>query len=234
MKNEHIPFTMLSDLHDNILPDSERAELESHLKECPHCLKEYQDLNKLINMVSYLRFMKIKSGDEFVHSTLYLIRRRRKLYYYKRIIPTAAAAVIFFIVGVGYFNSVPVYENGNKAFNYHTNAPAHTAGAGHFFRDLKEISSLYDIKNTLSILRKNSAHVVLVSDSYIEGDVPVYVFDNMSKEFDTSSRQNSSFGMATQVNFSDGETRTDDMVSLTDVISPPKTNNTVRFRVLLK
>lgn len=184
MKKEHITFNKLSDLCDNALPQKEADSLMAHLQACSACSREYSDINTLVKMVSCLRFLGMKSGEDLVGRTMAQIRKRRRRHALMKYLPTAAvAASIIVMFGFGFFSSDIPMEESRKDLAVTTEeapeAPDFTEPA----RMHGEITSRYDIDRTLGILQSNRARVVRLTDSYIDAEISLGHFRRMAGEF---------------------------------------------------
>ncbi len=236
MKKEHIPFNTLSDLCDDVLSPAEKEEALRHVELCPGCARDYEDLGKLIRMVSCLQLFGIQGGDEFTRRTLDLIKRRKKIFYYKRFIPYAAvAAMMIFVIGIDQLREGKVGNEGEMAMSGITGNERLVKSSGESGDDISEISSSYDIRRTLSILRNNSARIVTISDAYIEGEAPVFRIDSLRREFE-GAQFHQLRGWATNVNMGEGESREENSPVFHGFIFQSGNSNSrnVRFRVNLR
>jgi hypothetical protein len=185
MKKEHIPFAVLSALRDNLLSPDDARRVTEHLGACSDCRRENDDLSRLLRLVSALNSLQIKSGDAFPAETLRRVKRRLRISLYKKTIPYAATAALLMVaVGLEIFRGVSVREEAAKLVNPAASGERALYIRGELPRDFDGLSSIYDIKETLSILRKNSARVVVVSDSYIKAEAPARSLANLRREFD--------------------------------------------------
>ena len=189
MKVEHIPFSKLSDLYDNILTTTERDNIMNHLRICSACNREFNNLNKLLGMLSYLKFFTIRSEDEFVLKTLRQIKNRKKRSLLLKWLPSvASAASIVIILGIVLYNTGFIKDK-----NYEDKEVSNSSEEfvelfdssedyGHF--QYREINSDYDISKTLQILKDYKVRQVRVFDSYIEGEIGLSKFNRLRSEFD--------------------------------------------------
>ncbi len=235
MKIEHIEFSVLSDFHDDMLSPEKREAVLAHIRECAACKKEYEDLQTLVRMVSCLKGMGIKNGDEFTRHVICLIETRRTRSYFRKLVPSAAvAALIVFAVGLDYFGG---RSQRTETATTMTSAPSVDLPRPSIngVRAIHEISSDYGIKKTLSILRSNSARVVMMSDSYIEGEAPARGFNNLCREFE-AAQTHASYGMATPVSMREPEMAQENSVYIAEqfAASGARDGGIVRFRVNLR
>ncbi len=229
MTREHITFGLLSDLHDEVLNAARKKMLVEHLNGCPACGREFEQLGRMVRMVSCLRLIGIRSRDEFARATLSRVilcdRKRKRQLYYKRVIPSAVAAMVIFLVGIDQFKNGPTGERRSGA------RIAAGAGSGEVSR---EIGSAYDMRKTMSILRKNCARVTVVTDGYIEAEAPSRFIDDIQRECD-GSFPTGMHGFATAVGYTEGGFQ-DGLVLSSGIMNqrPADQSGTVRFRVLLR
>ena len=198
MIREHVRFGLLSDLHDGVMDAVSKESVLDHIRECVECDREYREIGRMLRMVSGLRALCIRSGDDFTRATLSRIliceKKRKRQAYYKRMIPSAVAAMVIFLVGVDQFRNSP---SGTKPEAVRMSS---NLGSGD---ESREIASSYDMRRTISILKRNRARVTMVSGACIEAEAPVRFVDDIQRECEGSV----SYGMqgfATAVGYSDG------------------------------
>lgn len=229
MTREHITFGLLSDLHDEVLHPGRKESLVDHLNGCSECARAYEELGRMVRMVSCLRVLGIRSGDDFARQTLSRVilceRKRKRHLYYKRVVPSAVAAMVIFLVGIDQF------QNGSSRESRSGARIAASAASGEIQR---EIGSAYDMRRTMSILSKNRARVTMVTDGYIEAEAPSRFVDAIQHECD-ASLSTGMHGFATAVGYSEGGLQ--DGLILSSGFMHPRPGDrsgTVRFRVLLR
>jgi hypothetical protein len=189
MNNEHIPFNLLSDLCDGMLTDAERERISAHLGVCPLCNREYAELARIVKMVSCLQCLGIRSGDEFIRSTIHVMKKRGRWRYLRHVLPSAAvAALIMLVVGIDYISDRSAmhpgrYQTAGMSFDDASTPPSDAAVT------LKEINSAHDIKKTLNILRSNRVRVVRVSNTLIEGEATPASFESVRREIDATESE---------------------------------------------
>ncbi|HSV95876.1 MAG TPA: zf-HC2 domain-containing protein [Spirochaetota bacterium] len=229
MMKEHITFGMLSDLHDEMMSAARKESVMDHLSGCPACGREFELLGRMVRMVSCLRVIGIRSGNDFARATMSRVllceRKRKKHLYYKRVIPSAVAAMVIFMVGIDQFQNGPSGERRGGA------RIATNAGSGEVSR---EIGSAYDMRRTMSILRKNRARVTMVTDGYIEAEAPSRSVDDIQRECD-GSYSTGMHGFATAVGYTEGGMQ-DSLILSSGFMHqrPADQSRTVRFRVLFR
>jgi hypothetical protein len=229
MTKEHITFGLLSDLHDEVLNAARKDSLMEHLGGCPACGREYEELGRMVRMVSCLRVIGIRSRDDFCRATLSRVilceRKRKRHLYYKRVIPSAVAAMVIFLVGIDQFQNGPTGERRSGA------RIASSASGGELAR---EIGSAYDMRRTMSILRKNRARVTMVTDGYIEAEVPSRFVDGIQRECD-GSFSTGMHGFATAVGYTEGGIQ-DGLILSSGFVHqrPADQSRNVRLRIILR
>ncbi|MDY6932616.1 MAG: zf-HC2 domain-containing protein [Spirochaetota bacterium] len=179
MNKEHISFNRLSDLHDNILSELERDAIMRHLAVCSECSKRYNNLNKLLRMMSYMDLFRIKSEDEFVVKTLKKIKGVRKRVLLFRLLPASAViAFVIILLGIGYYRG---FEDGGK-YNHENHQAIRETDEDYEPSQYREINSEYGMDETLSIIRNNNLQKVSISESYIEGNIHIEDYDRLKRE----------------------------------------------------
>ncbi|MDY6969271.1 MAG: zf-HC2 domain-containing protein [Spirochaetota bacterium] len=196
MKGEHISFNILSDLHDDTLSSEEKDAVMNHLKECPICNKEYDELKNLTRMLSDLKYLGMSSASKFTYKTVQRIRRVKRRDRLRRLAYTAAvAASIVFIAGMAflYYDSLNTNYNSKELLtrnsdNYidedidEENEYSYVKYSKYQNSRYKIINSKYGVGETLLILNNNRVKEISVFDSYIEGKVGISSFDRLRRE----------------------------------------------------
>jgi len=229
MTREHVRFGLLSDLHDEVMDAARKESVLDHLRDCSTCDREYREIGRMVRMVSCLRSMCIHSGDDFTRATLSRIiiceKKRKRQVYYKRMIPSSVAAMVIFLVGIDQFQNSPTGTRPGAV------RMAAGSGSGEI---LREIGSAYDMRRTISILKKNRARVTMVTDSYIEAEASSLSIDTIQRECEGSVPAGM-HGFATAVGYTEGGMQ-DGMV-LSSGFMQPRTGDpsrNVRVRINLR
>lgn len=229
MTREHVRFGLLSDLHDGVMDAARKESVLDHLRDCAACDREYREIGRMLRMVSCLRSMCIHSGHDFARATLSRIivceKKRKRQVYYKRMIPSAVVAMVIFLVGIDQFQNSPTGTRPGAT------RVAAGSGSGEI---LREIGSAYDMRRTISILKKNRARVAMVTDSYIEAEASGRSLEDIQRECE-GSFPGAINGFATAVGYT--ESGMQDAMLLSSGFMQPKTGDpsrTVRIRVNLR
>ncbi len=164
MTTGHISFQEMSELYDGEL-QSEVGEnaFREHIRTCGECGDEYRRLGKTMELVK--SYSRLTSAPDFLrHRTMKKLRflRRRKLAL--KSIPAIAASVLV-VVGVGLFYSDRI-----------------TGGNQTILAERSLNATLNDTERVIDIIRKHNATIFDITDSYIEGSVPVAFFASLRKE----------------------------------------------------
>jgi len=239
MTDGHVPFTLLSDFHDERISEHRKEYVREHLGRCEQCRREYRKLQDMLRMLSLVEKAEIKSSETFTASTMERIRqnagnrgRRRVLF---QVMPAAAAAVVLFVLGIDYlWNNGPVYEK-KTAIMGPSGADYSMVSSGRHAPDSRVIDSRVSIRKNMSILRRNRARILLVTDSYIEAESPAYGFEDIRRQILTAGTllPGGAVGDSRNANL---ELIGDDHPLISDFISQtaPSRHKTVRFRVNLR
>ncbi len=167
MIREHVPFRKLSAYLDGILSAEEKAEITQHLDFCEECKKQYDDLKKMISMVSCLKEMDIKDGSEFASMTIERARSSsRKRNFRKAANVSAVAASIAVVIGIIFLSPESIHRIDTGSGFYADNEKT---GSKSSMKDALDsiIVSSRGRAETLRLLRMHDVNVKKVSDSYI-------------------------------------------------------------------
>ncbi len=185
MNDEHIPFVLLSDYHDDQISGPQKNRIEDHLSRCEECRKQYRSLTAMVQMVSMIGREEIRSCDAFVNDTMRKVllaykKRRRNLYL--RVVPSAAAAVVILVIGAGFMRTGSRVEERKIAIMGPSPVDRHYAASGFREPNYRTADSYDNMTKTLAVLRRNRARILLISDSYIEGEIAAQGFDDIRRE----------------------------------------------------
>jgi len=183
---EHVPFNRLSEYHDGALVAEEKERIAAHLRQCPECARDLEELGHLVKMIASLKCIGIRCSESFVRDAMSLIRRRKRLFYFKRFLPAAAAAaLVLFVIGIDRFQDSPVRREERVAVTSMERdvSAGDEIGAG---TEVREISSSLDVRKTISLLQNSGATIVSISDSSIEGEIAEHEFEYLRGQFEAN------------------------------------------------
>ena len=167
MIREHVPFRKLSAYIDGVLSAEEKVEIKEHLDTCDECRKQYNDLKKVICMVSCLKGMHVKEGSELACRVIERARSSsRKRNFRKAANISAVAASIAVVIGVIFLSPESIHRLDNGSIFY---AGDEKTGNKSKMSDALDsiIVSSRGRSETLRLLRMYDVNVKKVSDSYI-------------------------------------------------------------------
>jgi len=239
MTDGHVPFTLLSDFHDERISEHGKEYVREHLSRCEQCRREYRKLEQMLRMLSLVDRAEIRSVETFTASTMDRIRRnagnRGRSRFLYRVLPSAAAAMVLFMLGVNYlWKDGSMFEK-KTAIMGPSGADYSMVSTGRNTPDSRVIDSRVSIRKNMSILRRNRARILLVTDSYIEAESPAYGFEGIRREILTAGTLLPGRA-AGDSRSADLELIGDDHPLISDFISQtaPSRQKTVRFRVNLR
>lgn len=179
MNREHIPFDVLSEMHDRLLPHGEEERVRAHLRVCAECRREFEGIGRMITMVSSLHRLHPAGERDLLRASMRRVRRRQRMYALKRFIPTSAvAAVIILALSVDHISMKQEQAPRELAVRQ----PREAARPDFPRFEVRELSGAYDSMRTLSMLKRNNARIITVSDSTIEGEMPANGFEEVARE----------------------------------------------------
>jgi hypothetical protein len=164
MTTGHISFQKMSDLYDSDFHEQEdRDALLKHIMSCGECGCEYTRLGKTLELMK--RFSRHSFPPDFLrHKTMKKIKFNRKKRLILKSAPAIAASVLI-VAGVSLFYS-GIFTGGTISVQ-----------AGKSLN-----ASLNDTEQVIDIFRKHNATISDITDSYIEGTVPIATFNNLCKD----------------------------------------------------
>ncbi len=178
MKENHITFQTMSDFIDgDIIPQDKKDEFFTHINTCAECAKEFEKLNKMMNLFSEAGKRDF-SLETFSYDTMRKIKKRALRRKAKSFMPAAAAASVMVLIGYGLFNpfktadiQLPVAENKieNKAEIGTGIIPVVTNISN--LGNISNVNVINETEDVLDIIRKNNAKILKISDNFIEGEV---------------------------------------------------------------
>jgi len=164
MNTAHVPFQSMSDLYDNdICTEDEREAIRAHFNACLECSTDYVRLERTLQMVKECA-CSCCPPESLPMQIMRKIRLRRRRKLLAKSIPAMAASVLI-IAGIGYFNTGVV-------------PPSRQSVA----IDSNIIGLLSDTEHVIDIIRKHNATISDVTDSYIEGTVPLASFKSLRRD----------------------------------------------------
>ncbi|TAL37087.1 MAG: zf-HC2 domain-containing protein [Spirochaetes bacterium] len=179
MNKEHIPFDVLSEMHDHLLTHGEEERVRAHLRVCAECRGEFEGIGRMIAMVSSLYRLHPVGERDLLRASMRRVRRRQRMYALKRFIPTSAvAAVIILALSVDHISMKQEQAPRDLAIRQ----PREGARQDFPRFEVRELSGAYDSMRTLSMLKRNNARIITVSDSAIEGEMPANGFEEVARE----------------------------------------------------
>ncbi len=180
MSHEHIPFDMLSEMHDHLLAPGEEERVRAHLKSCAQCRREFEDTGRMISMVAALHRSRPRDEHALVHAAMTRIRRKQRLQGLRRYVPTAAAAaVIILALSVDH---ISMKQEKAPQEMLALRQPRESARFEFPRFEVREISGRGDSRRTLTMLKRNNARIITVTDSTIEGEMPAHGFEEIARE----------------------------------------------------
>jgi hypothetical protein len=180
MIHEHIPFDILSELHDHLLAPGEEERVRMHLKSCAQCRREFEEIGRMISMVAALHRSRPRDEHVLVRAAMARIRRKQRVYGFRRFVPTAAAAaVIILALSVDHISM----KQDKAPQEMVAMRQSRESSRYEFPRfEVREISGRGDSTRTLSMLKRNNARIITVTDSMIEGEMPAHGFEEIARE----------------------------------------------------
>ena len=159
MKERHIEFEKLSDLHDGLIQTEEDKEaILEHLETCDECRDNYKAVKKTIDYLQDLERVEPEL-PEFASGVILKIKSRRAVKTLKSAMQIAAAAMVLIFAGILYNIDRGVVE------------------------PIPEISSAEDrTDDLLSIVKKSGARIIRDTDMFIEGEISHDEFKNFRKD----------------------------------------------------
>ncbi|MFW5770582.1 MAG: anti-sigma factor family protein [Spirochaetota bacterium] len=167
MMRMHVPFRKLSAYFDGIISAEEKVEIKEHLEHCKSCEKQYNDLKKMIGMVSSLKGIEIKKDDTFISEIITKVKSGSRKKNFRKIANiSAVAASIAVVFGVIFLSpdSVDHMKSGTVFF-----AGDEKAEKGSRITERLDsiIISSTGRENTLRLLRMHDVKLKKISDSHI-------------------------------------------------------------------
>ncbi|MBN1496207.1 MAG: hypothetical protein JXA07_05520 [Spirochaetes bacterium] len=163
MSGNHIPFHKMSDLYDNEIGlRDERELIMRHLSECETCALEYRRLEETLRLCGRLAATMHAPGGLPAATMKKIISGNNKKRF-MRSVPAIAASILI-VSGAALFNAgiIGVHDRGDAA-------------------GVLSRSSVSDSERVIDIIRKHKASIVLVTDEYVEGMVPVSSFNELRR-----------------------------------------------------
>ncbi|MCP4133306.1 MAG: hypothetical protein GY754_20220 [bacterium] len=156
MKNEHIPFDMLSDLYDGLIATEEEKEtLLDHIDSCPVCRLEYEKLRKTISLMAELRKEEFDLR-ELSTNTIALQKHRARRRAFMKAMPAIAASLL--IVFGGYWMT--------------TRDP----GGSNSITITDPRGQMGNTEKIVTIVRDQKGKIVKLTDAYVEGEIELKKF----------------------------------------------------------
>jgi len=164
MRTEHIPFQKMSDLYDcDVTISDDRDTLFEHIQSCGECTIEYSRLGKTLELVrEFARHSSIPDALPIQTMKKIKFRRRRKL-----IIKSAPAIAASFLI----ITAVSLLNSGLS-----------TGVRKSIIAESSARDSLTDSEQVIDIIRKHNATISDITDTYVEGTVPVTSFNSLRQD----------------------------------------------------
>ncbi len=182
MMRMHVPFRKLSAYVDGIISAEEKVEIEEHLNHCKACEKQYDDLKKMIGMVSSLKGIEIKKDDTFFPEIIVKVKTgSRKKNFRKVANISAVAASIAVVFGVIFLSPDSVDHIKNSSVFYAGDEKA-GKNSGITERLDRIIISSTGREDTLRLLRMHDVKVKKISDSHIIAETDAATLRRLQKQ----------------------------------------------------
>ena len=163
MNGDHIIFQTMSDLYDGHCDEKEKKAVLAHFESCKSCEDEYRRLQKTLSLLADYG-NRVRPFDDFADETIKRIFRNKKRRMLYKSLPAIAASFLIIV-------SFALSESGifrKSATQVEISKEASVPG---------EAETVVNI-----IANHRSAKLIIVTDDYIEGEIPLYDYRKLRRE----------------------------------------------------